>query len=86
MPIQKSNRIYKISKNDNDNTFLEAVAFFGEVELVQNQCQNGILLAVGWYLSFSLSYRDVEELLAERGLLVDQTSPFHLLRSVDRCP
>ena len=27
-----------------------------------------ILLAVGWYLRFSLSYRDVEELLAERGL------------------
>ena len=26
-----------------------------------------ILLAVGWYLRFSLSYRDVEELLAERG-------------------
>src|SRR5580692_8370343 len=36
-----------------------------------------ILLAVGWYLRFSLSYRDVEELLAERGLLVDRstTSP-----------
>ena len=32
-----------------------------------------ILLAVGWYLRFSLSYRDVEELLAERGLLVDQS-------------
>src|SRR5271166_2544728 len=30
-----------------------------------------ILLAVGWYLRFSLSYRDVEELLAERGLLVE---------------
>ena len=29
-----------------------------------------ILLAVGWYLRFSLSYRDVEELLAERGLEV----------------
>src|ERR1700675_4059218 len=27
-----------------------------------------ILLAVGWYLRFSLSFRDVEELLAERGL------------------
>jgi transposase-like protein len=27
-----------------------------------------ILMAVGWYLRFSLSYRDVEELLAERGL------------------
>ena len=26
-----------------------------------------VLLAVGWYLRFSLSYRDVEELLAERG-------------------
>src|SRR5271157_5538172 len=25
-----------------------------------------ILLAVGWYLRFSLSYREVEELLAER--------------------
>jgi transposase-like protein len=26
------------------------------------------LLAVGWYLRFSLSYRDVRELLAERGV------------------
>src|SRR6202047_2361046 len=33
-----------------------------------------ILLAVGWYLRFSLSYRDVEELLAERGLLVDHVA------------
>jgi transposase, IS6 family len=29
-----------------------------------------ILLAVGWYLRFSLSYRDVEELLQERGITV----------------
>jgi IS6 family transposase len=33
-----------------------------------------ILLAVGWYLRFSLSYLDVEELLAERGLLVDHVT------------
>ena len=33
-----------------------------------------ILLAVGWYLHFSLSYRDVEELLAERGLSVDHVT------------
>src|SRR5579864_2874978 len=33
-----------------------------------------ILLAVGWYLRFSLSYRDVEELLAERRLLVDHVT------------
>jgi transposase, IS6 family len=33
-----------------------------------------ILLAVGWYLRFSLSYRDVEELLAERSVLVDHVT------------
>ena len=33
-----------------------------------------ILLAVSWYLRFSLSYRDVEELLAERGLSVDHVT------------
>ena len=39
------------------------------------QCEpEVILLAVGWYLRFSLSYRDVEELLAERGLLVDHVT------------
>src|ERR1700731_2944491 len=33
-----------------------------------------ILLAVGWYLRFSLSYCDAEELLAERGVLVDHVT------------
>jgi IS6 family transposase len=33
-----------------------------------------ILMAVGWYLRFALSYRDVEELLAERGLSVDHVT------------
>jgi transposase-like protein len=33
-----------------------------------------IVLAVRWYLRFSLSYRDVEELLAERGIEVDHTT------------
>jgi transposase-like protein len=33
-----------------------------------------ILLAVGWYLRFSLSYRDVEELLGERGLHADHVT------------
>src|ERR1700759_2471231 len=33
-----------------------------------------ILMAVGWYLRFSLSYRDVEELLAERGLHDDHVT------------
>src|SRR5271167_1946187 len=33
-----------------------------------------ILCAVGWYLHYSLSLRDVEELLEERGLNVDHTT------------
>jgi transposase-like protein len=33
-----------------------------------------ILLAVGWYLRFSLSYCDVEELLAERGVHADHVT------------
>jgi transposase-like protein len=41
-----------------------------------------ILLAVGWYLRFSLSYRDVEELLAERGLHADHVTVW---RWVQRC-
>ncbi len=35
---------------------------------------DGIVLAVRWYLRFGLSYRDVEELLAERGVKVDHVS------------
>src|SRR6266550_1615434 len=33
-----------------------------------------ITVAVGWYLRYGLSYRDVEELLAERGVEVDHVS------------
>jgi transposase-like protein len=35
-----------------------------------------ITLAVRWYLRFGLSYRDVEELLAKRGVEVDHVSIF----------
>jgi hypothetical protein len=37
-----------------------------------------IVLAVRWYLRFSLSYRDVEELLAERGVEVDHVTGLSL--------
>ena len=33
-------------------------------------------MAVRWYLRFSLSYRDIEELLAERGVAVDHTTVY----------
>jgi transposase-like protein len=38
-----------------------------------------IAVAVRWYLRYGLSYRDVEELLAERGIVVDHVTVY-------RCP
>src|SRR5881397_3372862 len=35
-----------------------------------------IMLAVRWYLRFGLSYRDLEELLAERGVDVDHVTVY----------
>ncbi|SDT80619.1 IS6 family transposase [Actinoplanes derwentensis] len=35
-----------------------------------------IVMAVRWYLRFNLSYRDVEELLAERGVKVDHVTVY----------
>jgi transposase-like protein len=32
------------------------------------------MIAVRWYLRYGLSYRDVEELLAERGITVDHVT------------
>src|SRR5450631_4449485 len=40
-----------------------------------------ILIAVRWYLRYGLSYRDLEELLAERGIEVDHVT---LFRGVQR--
>ena len=34
------------------------------------------MLAVRWYLRYGLSYRDVEELLAERGIVVDHITVY----------
>jgi transposase, IS6 family len=36
-----------------------------------------ILLCVRWYLRYSLSYRDLEEMMLERGLHVDHTTIYH---------
>lgn len=33
-----------------------------------------ILLCVRWYLRYALSYRDLEEMMVERGLSVDRTT------------
>jgi transposase-like protein len=55
--------------------FIQVAAFEPEV----------ILLAVGWYLRFSLSYRDVEELLAERGLLVDHVTVWRWVPRMCMC-
>ncbi len=34
------------------------------------------MVAVRWYLRYGLSYRDVEELLAERGVEVDRVTVY----------
>ncbi len=33
-----------------------------------------ILMAVRWYIAYNLSYRDIEELMAERGISVDHST------------
>jgi transposase-like protein len=40
-----------------------------------------IVLAVRWYLRYGLSYRDVEELLAERGIEVDHVTVFRWVQA-----
>jgi IS6 family transposase len=35
-----------------------------------------IIVAIRWYLRYGLSYRDVEELLAERGIVVDHVTVY----------
>ena len=54
------------------------------------------MLAVRWYLLYGLSYRDLEELLVERGVEVDHvtvyrwvqrfTQPFNDVRTPNRSP
>ena len=42
------------------------------------QTEPALILCAGrWYLRYSLSFRDVEELLSERGLEVDHTTIWH---------
>ena len=45
-----------------------------------------IILAVRWYLRFGLSYRDVEELLAERGIEVDHVTIYHWVQRFTPLP
>ena len=44
-----------------------------------------ITVAVRWYLRYGLSYRDVEELLAERGVEVDHVTVYRWVHGSPRC-
>jgi transposase-like protein len=44
-----------------------------------------IVVAVRWYLRFNLSYRDVEELLVERGVEVDHVTVYRWCGASSRC-
>jgi hypothetical protein len=43
-----------------------------------------IVVAVRWYQRFGLSFRDVEELLAERGVQLDHVTVYRWVQSVTR--
>jgi transposase-like protein len=43
-----------------------------------------IVLAVRWYLRFGLSYRDVEELLGERGIEVHHVTLYRWVQRFSR--
>ena len=43
-----------------------------------------IILALRWYLRYNLSYRDVEELLAERGMAVDHVTIYRWVQRFTR--
>jgi len=43
------------------------------------------MVAVRWYLRYGLSYRDVEELLAERGIEVDHVTVYRWVQWFTRC-
>ena len=43
-----------------------------------------IMLAVRWYLRYGLSYRDVEELLAQRGIVVDHVTIYRWVQRFTR--
>jgi IS6 family transposase len=45
-----------------------------------------IAVAVRWYLRYGLSYRDVEELFAERGVTVDHVSVYRWVQRFTRVP
>jgi transposase-like protein len=44
-----------------------------------------IVFAVRWYLRFGLSYRDLEELLIERGVEVDHVTIYRWVLRFTRC-
>ena len=44
-----------------------------------------ITLAIRWYLRYGLSYRDVEELLAERGIEVDHVTIYRGCSGLGPC-
>jgi len=45
-----------------------------------------ILLAVRWYLRYGLSYRDLKELLAERGIEVDHVTLYRWVQRFTPIP
>lgn len=45
-----------------------------------------ILQCVRWYCKYGISYRYLEEMMAERGLEIDHTAQIPLIEAKDYCP
>lgn len=45
--------------------------------------QNVILQAVRWYCRYGVSYRDLEEMMTERGVAVDHTAIYRWVQKYD---
>jgi IS6 family transposase len=46
------------------------------ISIIRSVQVHDLLCAVRWYPRYALSYRDVEELLRERGVWIDHTTVF----------
>src|SRR5262245_12472242 len=70
----------------NDGRLSRSGIFLGglpvaETDLFKWRHYESILLCVRWYLRYALSYRDLEEMMRERGLSVDHTTIYRWVQS-----
>jgi transposase, IS6 family len=69
--LQEKNRSVKVNRKEAQRGFIMTEQFPFKWRHFQAEI---ILLCVRWYLRYALSYRDLEEIMLERGLHIDHTT------------